>query len=105
MVRLQALLLPPDLVRDLGPGAGGGGGGGCDQSSASGDMTGLLDAKGAANKFLRAAPELGFDGGGVDKEGNTIKSRHVTLELSVKSNLNQEMTSLIFDNDNADSKQ
>ena len=60
MVRLQALLLLPDLVRDLEPAVGGGGGGGCDQSSASGDMTGLLAAAGA-NKFLRAAPELGFD--------------------------------------------
>ena len=68
MVRLQALLLPPDLVRDLEPGAGGGGGGGCDQSSASGDMTGLLDAKGAANKFLRAAPELGIEGEVVERE-------------------------------------
>ena len=83
-VRLQDLLLPPDLVRDLE--LGGGGGGGCDQSSASWAMAGVLAAAGA-NKFLRAAPVLGSDGDDPSREGNTIRSRDVTLDSSEKSNL------------------
>ena len=50
-------------------------------------MTGLLDAKGAANKFLLADPELGIDGVDPESEGNTIRSLDVTLASSVKSNL------------------
>ena len=74
-------------MRDLEPGHGGGGGG-SDQSSVSGDISGVLAAAGA-NKFLLAAPVDGIDG--EESEGNTIRSRDVTLPSSVKSKLNKNM--------------